>query len=276
MAVTCVLISAMQTLRSDDAEIAYEVRGSGPAVMFLHPFLTNHEFWFPAAVSLESSYRLILPDLRGHGASEVGDGPASMQKQANDVIKVLDATGNNQAIFIGCSIGGYIMFELWRRFRNRVAAFALCDTKPQADSPEERANRLKIAADVLHEGTESYLKSMLPKLMGKTTVASRPDIVEGAHAMGRQMSAEDVSQVQQGMAARPDSVDVLKTINVPTLVVVGAEDELSTVGNCELLHQRIPGSQLRIIPKAGHYAPWEQPEAVGAILRQFSDSVSRR
>ena len=266
----------MQTLRSNDAEIAYEVRGRGPAVVLLHPFPTNHEFWHPVAAALESSYRLILPDLRGHGASEVGDGPASMQKQANDVIKVLDATGTDRAIFVGCSIGGYIMFELWRRFRNRVVALALCDTKPQADNTEARANRLKIAADVLHEGTEPFLKSMLPKLMGKTTVASRPDLVEGAHAMMRQMSAEDISQVQQGMAERPDSIDALETINVPTVIVIGEEDELSTVGNSELMRQHIPGSQLKIIPKAGHYAPWEQPEAVGGILRQFIDGVARR
>lgn len=266
----------MQTLRSDDAEIAYEVQGSGPALVLLHPFPTNHEFWYPVAAALESSYRLVLPDLRGHGASEIGDGPASIQKHANDVIKVLDATGTAKAVFIGCSIGGYIMFELWRRVRDRVVAFALCDTQPQADKAEARAARLKIAAEVLDEGTAPYLKSMLPKLMGKTTVASRPDLVEGAHAMMRQMSAEDISQVLQGMAARPDSVDVLRTINVPTLIVIGEEDEVSTVGNSELMRQHIPGSQLKIIPKAGHYAPWEQSEAVGGILRQFSDSVAHR
>ncbi len=266
----------MQTLRSDDAEIAYEVRGAGPALVLLHPFPANHEFWYPVAAALESSYRLILPDLRGHGASEVGDGPASMQKHAHDVMKVLDATGTDKAVFIGCSIGGYVMFELWKRCRDRVGALALCDTKAQADDAEARASRLKIAAEVLEEGTEPFLKSMLPKLMGKTTVASRPDLVQGAHAMMRQMSAEDISQVQQGMAARPDSVDILKTINVPTLIVIGEEDELSTVGNGALMRQHIPGSQMKIIPKAGHYAPWEQPEAVGGILRQFSDSVTRR
>jgi pimeloyl-ACP methyl ester carboxylesterase len=94
--------------------------------------------------------------------------------------------------------------------------------------------------------------------------------------MMRQMSPEDISQVQQGMAARPDSVADLRTIDVPTMIVIGEEDAFSTVADGELMRQNIEGSQLKVIPKAGHYAPWEQPEAVGAILRRFLDDVSRR
>ena len=114
---------------------------------------------------------------------------------------------------------------------------------------------------------------MIPKLMGRTTVATRPDLVEGARAMMRKMSAEDISQVQRGMAERPDSVADLKTINVPTLIAIGEEDVLSTVADGELMRQNIAGSQLKVIPKAGHYSPWEQPEAVGKILRQFLDNL---
>jgi pimeloyl-ACP methyl ester carboxylesterase len=174
---------------------------------------------------------------------------------------------------VGNSIGGYILFEFWRLFRERVTALALCDTRPQADSAEGRANRLKVAANVLEQGTEPFIESMIPKLMGRTTVSTRPDLVDGARRMMRRMSPEDISLVQRGMAERPDSVADLKTINVPTLIVIGEEDALSTVADGELMRQHIAGSQLKIIPKAGHYAPWEQPEAVGKILRQFLDGV---
>ena len=92
--------------------------------------------------------------------------------------------------------------------------------------------------------------------------------------MMRKMSAEDISLVQRGMAERPDSVADLKTINVPALIVIGDEDILSTVADGELMRQNIASSQLKVIPKAGHYAPWEQPEAVGTILRQFLDEVA--
>ncbi len=264
----------MERLRSDDAEIFYEIRGKGPPVVLLHPFPCDHEFWTPVATALESRYRLILPDLRGHGDSEIGDGPALMRKHAADIARVLDAAGIGKAAFIGCSIGGYILFEYWRRFRDRVSSLALCDTRPQADAPEARANRLKAAATVLEQGTEPFIEAMIPKLMGRTTVNARPDLVAGARAMMRKMSAEDISLVQRGMAERPDSVADLKTINVPTLIVIGDEDILSTVADGELMRQNIVGSQLKVIPKAGHYAPWEQPEAVGTVLRQFLDDVA--
>jgi 3-oxoadipate enol-lactonase len=261
----------MERLRSDDADIFYEIRGDGPPVVLLHPFPCDREFWLPVAAVLESRYRLILPDLRGHGDSEIGEGPALMAKHARDIARVLDAAGMGKAAFVGCSIGGYILFEFWRRFRERVTSLVLCDTRPQADTAEGHANRLKAAATVLEQGTEPFIESMIPKLIGRTTVATRPDLVDGARAMMRKMSAEDISQVQRGMAERPDSVADLKTISVPTLIAIGEEDVLATVADGELMRQNIAGSQLKVIPKAGHYAPWEQPEAVGKILRHFLD-----
>ena len=263
----------MPTLRSDDAEIFYEIRGNGPPVVLLHPFPCHHEFWNPVAAALESRYRLILPDLRGHGDSEIGEGPALMRKHAGDVARVLDAAGIGKAAFIGCSIGGYVLFEFWRRFRARVTSLVLCDTRPQPDTAEARANRFKAADAVLEQGTEPFIESMIPKLLGRTTLAARPDLVDGARAMMRKMSAENISMVQRGMAERPDSAADLKTIKVPTLIAIGEEDLLSTVADGELMRQNIAGSQLKVIPKAGHYAAWEQPEAVGMVLRQFLDSV---
>ena len=263
----------MERVRSDDVEIFYEIRGSGPPVVLLHPFPCHHEFWNPVAEALDSRYRLILPDLRGHGDSEIGEGPALMQKHASDVARLLDAAGIGKAAFVGCSIGGYILFEFWRRFRERVTSLALCDTRPQSDTADGRANRLKAAAAVLEQGTEPFIESMIPKLMGRTTVGTRPDLVDGARAMMRKMSAEDICLVLRGMAERPDSVADLKSINVPTLIVIGEEDVLSTVADGELVRQNIAGSQLKVVPKAGHYAPWEQPELVGKVLRQFLDDA---
>jgi 3-oxoadipate enol-lactonase len=263
----------MERLRSGDAEISYEIRGEGPPVVLLHPFPCHHEFWNPVAAALESRYRLVIPDLRGHGDSEIGEEPALMRKHAGDIARVLDAAGIGRAAFIGCSIGGYILFEFWRRYRERVNSLALCDTRPQADTAEARANRLRAAATVSEEGTEQYLDTMIPKLMGRTTLTTRPDLVAGARTMMRKMSAEDISLVLRGMAERPDSVGDLKNINVPTLIAIGEEDALSTVADGELMRQNIAGSQLKVIPKAGHYAPWEQPDAVGTVLRQFLDGV---
>jgi pimeloyl-ACP methyl ester carboxylesterase len=263
----------MHSLRSDDAEIFYAIHGSGPAVVLLHPFPSHHEFWMPVIPALESRYRLILPDLRGHGASEIGQGPAFMAKHAADIARIMDAAGVGKAAFIVCSIGGYVVFEFLRRFRARVSALALCVTRPQPDTTEARGNRLKSADSVLEQGTEPFLQTMVPKLFGPSTLSSRPDLVEGALRMMRKMSPEDISLVLRGMAERPDSVPDLKHFNLPTLIIMGEEDSLASAADGELMRQNIPGSRLKVIPKAGHYAPWERPEAVAPLLRQFLDFV---
>lgn len=263
----------MHRIRSGDAEIAYTVMGDGPPLVLLHPFPAHHELWFPAAQALTSRYRVILPDLRGHGESDAGEGAATMDKHAGDLARVLDEAGAGRAVFCGVSIGGYILFEFWRRYRARIEGLVLCDTRSQAETAESRATRLKSAADVLEYGTEKFVDGMVQKVIGKTTLAARPDLVDGARRMMLKMSAEDVAQVQQGMADRPDSTPTLRTIDVPTLILVGEEDTLTTVADVESMRRHIPGSQIKVIPKAGHYAVWEQSEQVGKVLRQFVDSL---
>lgn len=265
--------SASQRIKSGDAEIFYWTVGDGPPVVLLHPFPSHHEFWNPVAETLAARYRLILPDLRGHGESGTGEGPVTMDKHAADILGVMDDAGVGRAPMVGVSIGGYALFELWRRQRGRVAALVLCNTKAQADGPDARAARMQATADVLERGVEPFFESMIPRLLGKTTRESRPDKVEGALRMMRKMFPDDVAQVQRGMAARPDSVDTLKTINVPALLVTGDEDILTGVSEAEMMRQHISGSELRVIAKAGHYSPWEQPEEVARILRQFLDKT---
>jgi 3-oxoadipate enol-lactonase len=266
----------MPRIQSDDAELSYQLLGSGPPLVLLHPFPVHHEFWLPAARALASQYCLILPDLRGHGDSQIGAGPAGMGKQAADLARILDHAGIGSAGFAVVSIGGYVLFEFWRRFRVRVAALALINTKAQADSPEARASRLKVADEVMEVGTEPFFKSMLPKLLGNTTCAARPDLVDGALRMMQKMTPEAVAQVQRGMAERADSGATLKTIHVPTLIVTGAEDVLTGVPEAEFMGQNISGSQVNVVAKAGHYSAWEQPEEVGRLLRKFFDSVHGR
>ncbi len=265
--------TAPRLVKSGDAEIVYRELGEGPPVVLLHPHPVDHEFWLPAADALTSRYRVILPDLRGHGGSGVGEGPATMDKFAADIVRVLDDADVGRAPLIGVSIGGYALFEFWRKHPGRVAALGLCNTKAPADSAEVRAGRLKAAADVLDRGTESFFETAIPRMFSKSTLEARPDLVENALLMMRKMSPEGLAQVQRGMAERPDSVSTLKTINVPTLLLTGQDDILTGVNEAELMRQHITRSEMRVIPKAGHYAAYEQSCEVGKLLRQFLDGV---
>jgi 3-oxoadipate enol-lactonase len=260
-------------LVSDDAEIFYTVQGEGPPVVLLHPFPANHKVWLPVAEQLVQRYRLILLDLRGHGQSGAGSGPATMEKHAADLARLCDTCAIGKAVFAGVSIGGYILFEFWRRHRSRVAALVLCDTKAAADTGEARANRLRAAEEVEKHGPAVFVEGMLPKLLGDTTRTARPDLVDRARQIMLETRVAGIAAVQRGMAARSDSVGDLKSINVPTLILVGAEDMLTPISEAELLQRGIPGSRREVVPRAGHYAVFEQPETSGKSIRRFIDGL---
>ncbi len=259
-------------LISEDAEIHYEVVGDGPPVVLLHPFPANHQLCLPAADLLASRYRVLLPDLRGHGDSTPGHGPATMEKHAADLLRLCETERVGRAVFIGVSVGGYALFEFWRRHRQRVAGLAFCNTKAAPDSDQARADRLKSADEVEQHGPVSFLDAMAGKLLGPTTRHNRPDLQAAARKLMAKMTVAGIAAVQRGMATRPDSLPTLATIDVPALVIAGEED-ITPWADLQAIQQGIRGSRLIVVPKAGHYAIFERPEEVGRALRKFLDSL---
>ncbi len=262
-------------LRSDDIDLFYEVRGEGPDVVMLHPFPSDHNYWLPLTRHLESRFRLVLPDLRGLGRSGVGEGATTMAKVAADVLRLCDELKIGRAAFVGCSVGGYVLFEFWRRSRERVKALVLMDTKAGADTDEGRAARLKNAEDVLQKGPEWAIEQLMPKLLGPVTMNSRLDVVEQAKATMRQASAAGIAAFQRGMAERPDSTTTLAAMDAPALVLGGEDDALSPVSELERLARGIPQAELKIVARAGHYAALEQPDEVGPLVREFLERNGR-
>jgi pimeloyl-ACP methyl ester carboxylesterase len=256
-------------VRSGDTEIYYEVRGNGPDLVLLHPFPAHHGIWTPVADLMAERFRVITPDVRGLGQSAPGGGPATMEKHANDLLRVCQDTGVEKAVFGGNSIGGYILFEFWRRFRERISGLIFVDTQAIADTDQARKNRLAAAEDVLKRGPEPFIDSQLPKYFGESTNRNRPDRVQDAKRMMLQASSAGIAAVQRGMADRPDSTSTLATINIPTLVIAGEEDSLTPYAEMEKIHKGIRGSSMRRIPMAGHYAPFEQPEECHKAIREM-------
>jgi 3-oxoadipate enol-lactonase len=264
----------MSTFRSADAQLFYDVTGTGPDVVLLHPFPLNHSFWKSIADQLSTRYRVIVPDLRAHGDSELGEGPATIEKLAADLAKLCREERITKAFFVGVSIGGYTLFEFWRRYREHVAALVLANTRAAAETTETRASRIALADRVLREGTAGFIEDMLPKLFSPVTMTNRPDIPDAARRMMQKMSPQDIAGVQLGMADRSDSIATLKTINVATMIVTGADDSIP-LNESELMRQHISGSRLEVIPRCGHYAAMEQPEKFARLLRGFLDPLPR-
>ena len=262
---------------SDGSKLFYTAVGGGPAVVLLHPTPVDHRFWLPVAEILQEKYRVIVPDLRGHGQSELGEGPITVEKLAADAGRLLDHLEIGKALFGGCSIGGYTLFEIWRTMPSRVEGFAFCCSKAQADTEAVRAKREETITKVRERGTAEFIESNLETVMGLTARRRWPEKVAEAREMMQAVPVESIVAVQQGLAARPDSVVTARTMRVPCCVIAGGEDAGSTPADMKLLAEQIRnggyGAEYNEIPDAGHFAPFEQPELVGRILRRFFDSV---
>lgn len=262
---------------SEGDQLFYTTMGSGPTVVLLHPTPVDHRFWNEAADILAPRYRLIIPDLRGHGQSEPGEGAITMAKLAADTVRLLDHLGVYRAMFAGCSIGGYTLYELWRTIPARIEALAFCCSKPQADDDAARAKRGENIALIQKSGAVAFINATLESVMGPTAHRRWPHKVAEAREMMLAMPAANLMAVQQGLAARPDSVATAQTLRIPCCVIAGGEDPGSTPADMRLLTEQIRnggyGAESHEIPDAGHFAPFEQPELVGRLLRQFFDSV---
>lgn len=262
---------------SDGVKLFYTVEGDGPAIVLLHPTPCDHRFWLGAAESLAGKYRVILPDLRGHGQSGAGDGPITVQKLSADVLRLLDELGIERALFAGCSVGGYTLYEIWRSAPGRVQALAFCSAKPQADTEAGRRQREEWIVKLRERGSAEFIDAQLAKLIGPTAQQRHPERIPEARAMMERTTPMSLIAIQQGLAARPDSVGTARTIRVPSFVLAGGEDPASTPADMKLLAETIRnggyGAEYHELPDAGHFAPWEQPQAVGRLLRRFFDSV---
>jgi len=267
---------------SDGSKLFYAALGGGPTVVLLHPTPVDHRFWIPAAHVLAPKYRLIIPDLRGHGQSEAGTEspltPITVERLAADVGRLLDTLEIRKAIFAGCSIGGYTLYEVWRTMPDRVEAFAFCSARPQADSEAARAKRHENIGKIREHGAAEFIESTLETVVGPTARRRWPQKVAEAREMMQAVTPEAFIAIQQGLAARPDSVATARTMRVPCFVLAGGEDPASPPADMRLLTEQIRNggysAEYQEIPDAGHFAPFEQPDLVARILRRFFDSVA--
>ena len=167
------------------------------------------------------------------------------------MLRLLDALSIESAIFCGCSIGGYLLYELWRQAPERMRALAICSAKPHADTPETRRTREATIAEIERHGTPRFFDAMLDTLVGVPAKERDPDIVHRLCAMMERMSAESALAVQRALAARPDSRATAATIRVPTAVLAGALDRGSSPPEMRELANVVPGATFYLLQEMG-------------------------
>jgi 3-oxoadipate enol-lactonase len=258
----------MIALLSGGLELAYDEGGSGTPLLLVHGWPHDRTLWAGQLGGLATSARVLAPDLRGFGGSSVRP-PYSIDQYADDLVAFLEVLGVAQAVVCGLSMGGYIAFSMLRRHRERVRGLILADTRATADTDEVRANRSKLIALIEQEGMAALAARQLQPTLGRTTLARQPQLVETVRRMMASAPAEGAIGALRAMAERPDSTPMLATIDVPTLVVGGAEDAISPPEVLRAMAAQIPRSRVEILEQGGHVCPLERPAAFNHVVTEY-------
>jgi len=206
-----------------------------------------------------------LPGFDGHGRIP----EPTVDGYARDVLQSLDAEGIERAIFCGLSLGGYVLFGILRQAPERVAGLILADTRTSVDTPERLAARIRSIETVRQRGPAAIADEMIPNLLGPTTHATQPAVAAELRRLIESQSAAAIADGLQAMITRPDSAEVLATVRVPTLIIVGGDDTITPVTDAQSMHRAIPGSRLVTIDRVGHMSNMEAPREFNQALIEF-------
>ncbi|MYG40945.1 MAG: alpha/beta fold hydrolase [Nitrospira sp. SB0677_bin_15] len=259
--------------RINDIDLAYSEEGQGLPVVFLHAFPLNRTMWASQVAALSDRYRVVTIDLRGHGESDAPMWRYTLDQFAEDVSGLLENLGITRATFVGLSMGGYILFALYRTHPELFHALVLADTRATADTPDARTARFSMAQIAYRRGASVIADLMLPKLLSPAACEHRADLQDQLRTIiaGNQVSG--IVGDLMAMEERPDSTPLLRTISVPTLVIAGEEDLASPPEEVESMAARIPGATFVRIPQAGHLSNMENSSAFNKAILSFLTSV---
>ena len=263
----------MQQIQVNDCEIAYQTRGHGTPLLLVHGFPLDHSMWRFQFETLATQYHVIAPDLRGFGKSSRGTAPISMSQFAVDLNELLDAIDIQAPItFCGLSMGGYIGWEFWRQFPQRLARLIQCDTRSIGDTEVIARGRRQMATRIAEQGSRGSAlaaNGMTPKLFSKSSMQAIPERVQQLRQVIAGSDPAIIAETQLALANRQDATNWLADINVPTLLLCGEYDGISPPDEMRAIADALPQAQFEIIKDVGHMAPLENPQAVNQIIRRF-------
>lgn len=254
----------MKTENVNGIRLAYERRGKGTPLVLLHGFPLDHHLWDEVAPLLEDTFDVILPDLRGFGASTAAASPSSMDDYASDIASLLDDLNIQKAAIVGHSMGGYVALAFARLYPERVRGLGLVSSQVLADAPERKEGRYKSAADVSANGIGSVVEAMTPKFTDDEKLQSY-----ARASMERQPPAAYMSALK-AMAERTDSTPFLSTFHFPVVIIHGDADSLIPIDRAREVKAALPQANLVEISGAGHMPMMEAKEKTAEALKHLA------
>jgi 3-oxoadipate enol-lactonase len=260
------------TLTLDGRSVHYLDEGRGePVLLLVHGFPLQARMWEPQIQAFSGGHRIVIPDLYGFGDSEVPSDRSdySVDAYADQVAGVAAELGLGRVVLAGVSMGGYIALALARRHPGLLAGLVLADTRAEPDSDEARQRRSDQQVFLGGAGDlDTLVDGLLDTMVGKRS-PRRSEVLEQARAWMLGTAREGWIGALEAMKQRPDSRPGLAAIDVPTLVVVGEDDELTPPAAAEALVGGIPGARLVVVPATGHLSNLENPDAFNRALADF-------
>lgn len=251
-------------------EIPFEEFGNGQAFVLLHAFPLSRTMWRLNIEALSNlGFRVITPNLRGFGENRNSSDINRMEDMANDIAELLDDLKIEKAIICGLSMGGYVAFNLYHQNPEKFAALILCDTTYEADTEEKRNSRFELIEKIEKQGSQALVENMLPNLICENTKLKNQELLDFLKKQFLKCPPESAIAALRGMAERVDHTNLLEKITVPTLLIFGEEDNVTNLETAHKMNDKIAGSELTVIEKAGHYSNLENPTAFNSALQTF-------
>jgi pimeloyl-ACP methyl ester carboxylesterase len=238
------------------------------AVVLLHGFPLHGGMWRAQRETLSVGWQVIVLDFRGFGQSEE-TGPFSIEDLADDTHGIVKRLGLGKIVLAGLSMGGYVSLAYAKKYQETLRGLILLDTKAEADSAEQKANRDRMIAIANEKGSKPIAEAMFGKLIPAETAHNRPQLARELREMMESTRPETIAHALAAMRDRPDQTGMLGSIKVPTLIGVGDQDAITPPDVARAMHEKIPGSQLRVFTGSGHMSPMEQAEQVNAAMGQL-------
>jgi len=261
-------------VRFKGVDVNYSDRGEGACVLLLHGYLENSEIWEGFSHLIQQKYRVIIPDLPGHGKSGTWGEIHSMDDLAGSVKAVMDAEGLEKVFLIGHSMGGYVVMAFAELFPNRLLAYSLFHSTCFADNEEKKSNRDREISLVLCGKKRQIILVNIPKAFSSDNVDLLPTEVERARRIALNNSDKGIVALLQGMKARPDRTEVLKNQKLPLLLVGGMKDNYIPVQVFERLVALAPHATVLRLEESGHMGFIEEPEKVVGVLDELMASLN--
>jgi pimeloyl-ACP methyl ester carboxylesterase len=258
----------MPQLNIRGINLHYDDQGSGETIVFVHGHPFNKSMWSYQIPRFSKEYRLIMPDLRGYGQTEVIPGKVLLDEMALDILHLLEALHIDQAVFCGLSMGGQIVLDFYRLFPHKVKALVIVDSDARGETPESYKLRQQRAATILEIGMKQHTDDTIHQYIAAASMANQP-MYAHLYEMMTTTTAAGAAAAHKGRGERREHLSILRSIRIPTLVVVGEEDYFTPEPIARLMSDNIPGAELAVIAGTGHLPNMEKPEEFNEVLYAF-------